>query len=165
MLLVLAISMFNQHFYPMTYKDDIIQISNQYSIEPSLLSSIANVESGMKSDAISSKGAKGIMQLMPSTAKWLAEKLGVEYNEDNLFDVSYSFNLGAFYLSYLQSLFRDEKTAICAYNAGQGKVKEWLQNEEYSKDGKTLYNIPFEETKNYLNKAMKNLRYYEKRYK
>ena len=155
----------NNHFYPMTYKQEITSFAQTYNVPPSLVASIANTESGMNEKALSSKGAKGVMQLMPTTAEWLAGKLGKDYCEEKLFEAEYSLELGTYYLSYLLKTFEDEKVAICAYNAGQGKVKEWLRNESCSKDGKTLMVIPFKETENYLNKVLKNLHYYEKRYK
>ena len=53
---------------------------------------------------------------------------------------------------------------ICAYNAGQGNVRAWLKDKHYSKDGKKLDFIPFNETKNYLNKVLKSYNYYKNRY-
>ena len=155
----------NNHFYPMTYKQEITSFAQTYNVPPSLVASIANTESGMNEKALSSKGAKGVMQLMPTTAEWLAGKLGKDYCEEKLFEAEYSLELDTYYLSYLLKTFEDEKVAICAYNAGQGNVMNWLSNESYSKDGKTLALIPFKETENYLNKVLKNLHYYEKRYK
>lgn len=164
-ILVVSIMLVNNHFYPMTYKDEIINLSNKYNIEASLISSIANVESGMKSDAKSNKGALGIMQLMPTTAEWLANKMGVEYSEEKLYEADYNLELGSYYISYLKGLFDNEENVICAYNAGQGNVKTWLTDSRYSQDGKTLKIIPFKETKEYLNKVLKNRHYYQKRYK
>ena len=105
------------------------------------------------------------MQIMPSTAKWIAQKIGEDYSEEKLLNGEYNLKIGSWYLSYLIDYFNDEKLGICAYNAGQGNVSMWLKNEEYSQDGKTLKKIPFEETKNYLNKVYKNYKYYKNRYK
>ena len=105
------------------------------------------------------------MQLMPSTAEWLAGKVGEEYSDERLYEPEFNIKLGSYYLSYLIKYFGDRKLAICAYNAGQGNVSNWLEDKRYSTDGKTLDNIPFEETKNYLNKVYKNYRYYKNKYK
>ena len=80
----------NNHFYPMTYKQEITSFAQTYNVPPSLVASIANTESGMNEKALSSKGAKGVMQLMPSTAEWLAGKLGKDYSEEKLFEAQYS---------------------------------------------------------------------------
>ena len=153
------------YFYPMTYKEQITQYSKQYDVDAALIASIANVESGFNNNAVSNKGAIGVMQLLPSTAEWLAEKLKMSYSKDQLFDEEYNIKLGTFYLSYLISYFGNEKSAVCAYNAGQGNVKNWLANKEYSSDGKMLSKIPFKETENYLKKINKNYSFYKTKYK
>lgn len=148
----------------MKYSDEIIEYSNEFEVTPALVASVINVESGYNDDATSQKGAKGLMQIMPSTGRWLAEKINEKYDEELLLNASFNIKLGTYYLSYLIEQFDDERVALCAYNAGQGNVKEWLKNEEYSSDGKTLKEIPYEETKNYINKIEKNYRYYKNRY-
>ena len=164
-VLTFCIGAFNECFYPMTYKEEIYTLGNTYGVKSALIASVANVESNFKEEAVSNKGAVGVMQLMPSTAEWLANKLGIEYYEKKLFEGEYNLELGSYYLAYLINYFKDEKLGICAYNAGQGNVSLWLKNKDYSKDGKTLDKIPFEETKNYINKVYKNYNYYKNRYK
>lgn len=149
----------------MKYKEEISQCSMIYNVDGALIASVANVESNFREDVVSSKGAIGIMQLIPSTAEWVANKIGESYSEDKLYDGDYSLKLGSYYLSYLISCFGDKKTAICAYNAGQGNVKSWLANSKYSSNGKTLDKIPFKETEKYLNKVIKNYSYYKLKYK
>lgn len=164
-ILTFLLSCFNNFFYPMAYQNEITLLGDKYRINSSLIASVANVESNFDEKAKSSKGAIGIMQLIPSTAEWLAKKLNIEYSEEKLLVAEYNLNLGSYYLAYLIDYFGDEKLAICAYNAGQGNVSSWLKNQEYSKDGKNLDKIPFKETKNYLNKVFKNYNYYKNRYK
>lgn len=160
-----SLGAFNAYFYPMKYKNEINEFSEMFNIEGAVIASVANVESGFDENAKSNKGAIGIMQLMPSTAKWIVEKEGLEYNEEMLYEGAYNLKVGSCYLSYLIVKFGDVKTALCAYNAGPGNVQNWLLNEQYSKDGKTLYKIPFEETKKYLNKVLKNYNHYKIKYK
>ena len=164
-ILSFFIGAFNAYFYPMTYKEEIQLYSKNYEVSGALIASVANVESNFKEDAVSNKGAKGIMQLMPNTAKWIAGKIGENYSDELLTQGEYNIKLGSYYLSYLIKYFQDEKLGVCAYNAGQGNVSSWLKNQEYSKDGKTLIKIPFPETQNYLNKVYKNYNYYKNRYK
>ena len=149
----------------MSYSGEIRAVAEKYNVAPAIIAAVANVESGFNESAVSNKGAVGIMQIMPSTAKWLAAKAGVEYSEEGLKSAEYNLNLGSFYLSFLIKMFGDEKVAICAYNAGQGNVSTWLADERYSADGRTLTEIPFEETKNYLVKVLNNYNYYKNKYK
>lgn len=153
------------YFYPMKYEKNINLLAEKYNINGAIIASVANVESNFNSSAFSSKGAVGIMQLMPSTAKWLSEKLGEDYQENRLWEEEYNLNLGSYYLSYLIDFFEDEKLGICAYNAGQGNVSAWLKNKKYSEDGKNLTTIPFEETRIYLQKVLHNYNYYKNKYK
>ena len=164
-LLAFSLACFNGYFYPVKYKECVIESAQEFSVEGALIASIANAESGYRIDARSSKGAVGIMQILPSTAKWIAGNLGEEFEEEKLSEPQVNIRYGSYYLSYLLEMFKDRDLAICAYNAGQANVKAWLENEEYSSDGTSLDKIPFPETEKYLNKVLKNLRHYEKQYK
>lgn len=165
MILSFCIGCFNAYFYPMKYKEDIVEIAEKTGVEGALIASIANVESGFQENAISRKGAIGIMQLMPSTAEWVAGKNRIQYSEDMLQCAGYNIEIGSLYLAYLISCFGDRDVGICAYNAGQGNVASWLSNKNYSHDGKSLKQIPFKETREYLSKVKKNYQYYKNRYK
>ena len=155
----------NGYFYPMRYVEEINSISQRYDLKASLVASIVNVESGYNPNRTSNKGAKGLMQLMPSTAQWLCENLKIEYDEERLYEPEYNLNLGCYYLKSLLNKFTNVDSAICAYNAGPTNVNNWLKNSEYSKDGQVLQKIPFEETENYIVKVNKNLKYYSRKYK
>ncbi len=164
-ILAFLLGCYNAYFYPMKYSETIEKVAQDYQISASLIASVANAESGFKENAISSKGAIGIMQIMPDTAKWLAEKMHIEYSEDMLKDAEYNIQMGAFYLAFLKQIFSNQKTVLCAYNAGIGNVRQWLKDERYSSDGQSLKEIPFKETKNYVNKVLKNNYYYKNKYK
>ena len=165
LLSVYCVGAYYAYFYPVKYSQQIEEFSKKYSVSSAIVASVANVESNFNEQAVSNKGAIGIMQLMPSTAKWLALKLNVEYSEEKLHEPIYNLELGAYYLSFLVNHFQDERVAICAYNAGQGNVTSWLENKEYSSDGKTLDYIPFKETRSYLAKVLNNYNYYKNKYK
>ncbi len=164
-ILTYTLGSFYAYFYPMTYSDEIIKYSELNNVDSALVASVINTESGFNRNSKSSKGALGLMQLMPSTAQWIASKLNLEYKEKDLFNVEYNINLGSYYLNYLINYFGDEKLGLCAYNAGQGNVSNWLKDETYSNDGKSLIKIPYKETENYLNKVYKNYHYYKNKYK
>ncbi len=164
-LLTFFVGCILNYFYPMKYIEEINEASYSCGVDSALIASIANVESGYNKDAVSNKGAIGVMQMMPSTAEWIAKKNNLSYSEKMLKDEKYNILLGGYYLSYLINYFGDYKLGVCAYNAGQGNVIKWLANSEYSNDGKTLNYIPFKETREYLNKVNKNYHYYKNRYK
>ena len=164
-MLVFGLGCFCNYYYPVKYQAEIIEASKEANISPALLASIINVESGYKKDAVSNKGAVGLMQIMPETAEWVCQKIGWKYGEIDLKDEKTSIRLGAEYLSILNSSFSNQETMICAYNAGPTKVKSWLIQEAHSSDGKTLRSIPYKETSQYLNKVKKILRFYQHRYK
>lgn len=148
--------------YPLKYENMIISASLEFSIQPELIAAVINSESSFDKNATSNKGAEGLMQLMPTTANMLAAQLGME-NVD-LFDPETNIKLGSFYLSQLFARFDNFEVAICAYNAGPGRVSSWLKDERYSNDGKTLSNIPFSETATYLEKVVKNAKIYQNRF-
>ena len=147
---VVSICLFNP--YPLKYKDEIIAAAGEYNINPAVVAALINAESGFDKNAVSRQGAVGLMQIMPSTAKWCAQKLGIEYSENDLFDPEYNIKIGAYYLSYLLQKFGSEKLALCAYNAGEGNVIKWLN--ENRKD------IPFSETRGYVPRVLFNKRVY-----
>lgn len=80
--------------------------------------------------------------------------MGITYDQNMLLTAEYNASLAVFYINYLSNKFEDENAVICAYNAGEGNVSAWLKDEKIY-DG-TFVAIPFEETKNYLQKVAKN---------
>jgi len=161
-LLILMMSMFITILFPINYRVYIEKYSSEYNIDPMLISAIINVESGFNIDAISNKGAMGLMQIMPNTGKWAAENLDYpNFNSDMLRLPEINIQMGTWYLNQLNSEFEgDLNLILAAYNAGSGNVNKWLVNEEYSYDGKTLNKIPFNETEKYLDKVKINYKVY-----
>ncbi|MGV8148231.1 MAG: lytic transglycosylase domain-containing protein [Alkaliphilus sp.] len=149
--------------YPIHYYDLIIEYSEKYNLDPYLVASIIRNESGFDSDAVSVKGASGLMQIMPLTGKWVAERLKISnFTEEMLFDPRINISIGTWYLNFLNNKFdRDFKLVISAYNAGNGNVRSWLANPEYSLDGITLNIIPFPETKTYFKRVSRDYKIYK----
>lgn len=127
---------------------------------PELVYAIIKAESGFREDAVSSAGAVGLMQLRPSTAQFVCERAGIEFDAERLKEGEYNIDLGCRYLSYLFERFALE-AALAAYNAGEGTVREWLADSQYSSDGVTLARIPYSETAAYLKKVL----HFKKMYK
>ncbi len=150
------------YFYPIKYQEIIQQSCENFDIEQAVIYSVINVESHFNKDAISSKGAVGLMQIMPATAEELAKEtmMGDDYDLKNPEE---NITLGTYYISKLIDRFEDLETALCAYNAGPTNVSNWLANKDYSEDGKSLKEIPYQETRNYLEKFKTNFKYYSKK--
>lgn len=164
---------YNKVTYPLKFEEEIVEYSAAFGVDPALVASIINAESGFREDVVSKKGAVGLMQIMPKTGKWALERLlgqsvEIEFlsNEKDgiLFLPEENIKIGTYYLSYLIEKFKDLKVAICAYNAGEGTVSSWLSNSNYSKDKKTLETVPYKETANYLEKVLRNLEVYQKKF-
>jgi soluble lytic murein transglycosylase len=141
--------------YPMAYEDQIRKYASEYEVDPFLVVSVIWVESRFIPTAVSSKDARGLMQILPSTGEWVAEKIGLSgYSDEQLFEPEINIQIGCWYLGYLTSQFPDSrKLVLASYNGGIGNVNKWLSNKEYSPDGKQLDHIPFAETRSYVKKV------------
>lgn len=148
--------------YPLNYVTAIRETSEEFGVEKYLVAALIRAESNYDKDAVSSAGAKGVMQLTDETASFCAKKLGMEIDEDDIYNPEINIKLGVFYLKRMLEMFEgDETKAIAAYNAGEGRVHRWLENPEYSSDGVELEVIPYEETKRHVEKIER----YKKIYK
>ncbi len=145
--------------YPKKYQDEIKKYADMNGLQTSLVSAMIYCESRFNREAESNVGAKGLMQLMPETAKFIAEKEDIEF-EGNLFDAEKNIELGCAYIKYLFNKFPDEKTMLYAYNAGEGNVKSWLNEKEYSLDGRTLFTSPVKVSNQYVESVIKIKKYY-----
>lgn len=110
--------------FPIRYSDSVTKYGKMFDVERSVIFAVIHTESKFDADAKSSAGALGLMQIMPATAAWLAQELNVEYNESMLVCPDYNIMLGVYYISYLSKSFGGDKV-FAAYNAGEGKIREW----------------------------------------
>ena len=141
-------------YYKLNYTESIARWADEYGLDRTLVASVIWTESRFNAKAESSAGAAGLMQIMPETGQWIAEKIDLgDYSDDMRFDPDTSIHMGCWYLRYLSDRFSETDTVLAAYNAGPNKVSEWLEDESYSDDGKTLYHIPYEETANYVKRV------------
>ncbi|KAA8999742.1 lytic transglycosylase domain-containing protein [Paenibacillus spiritus] len=144
-------------FYPIHYKDDIRRHSVTYQVDPFLVAAIIRVETNYKPGRESRKGAIGLMQLMPDTAKWALEKAKLpDVSMDRLKkEPSANIELGAWYLGSLLQQFDGNRTAvIAAYNAGPGKVQSWIDEGTWDGSFDTVKDIPFGETRHYVQRVI-----------
>lgn len=149
---------------PVEHTKIINKYSKEYNIDPLLVLSVIKVESAFDNNAHSHMNAVGLMQVIPETAEWVAEKTKKEYNEEDLFDPETNIQIGTFYLAYLIDHFQDENLAIVAYNGGMGNVQSWIDKKIVGKNGMGLENVPIEEARNYVVKVNKHYDVYKNFY-
>ena len=154
--------------HPLYYADTITAYADAQELDPALVAAVILCESSYDPKAESRLGARGLMQLMPDTAEWVAHKLGedgADYSFDNLYDPQTNIRFGTWYLGYLSRRFNGDATKIvCAYHAGQGNVDSWLKNPQYSSDGVTLDVIPTQDTATYASRVLRARDIYRKYY-
>lgn len=154
--------------HPLYYGDLITLYAGEQGLDPALVSAVILCESSFDPKAESRLGARGLMQLMPDTAEWVAHKYnedGEGYSFDSLYDPETNIRYGTWYLGYLSRRFGGDATKIvCAYHAGQGNVDSWLKNPQYSADGVTLDVIPTQDTATYASRVLRARDVYRKYY-
>jgi soluble lytic murein transglycosylase len=149
------------HGYPVT------TIPNGGTAEHSLLFAIMRQESAFERDAVSRVGARGLMQLMPATASFIANKMQLPFSADRLTaDGIYNVLIGR---AYLETLIEDfggsYALAISSYNAGPGRVRQWIHDYGDPRGGNIdmvdwIEMIPINETRNYVQRVLENLQIY-----
>ena len=139
--------------YPRRFQEQVAASAAEYGLDENLVYAVIRTESGFDEDAVSAANAKGLMQLMDVTGEWVCWRKGEEFDKSRIFEPDYNIDLGCFLLSYLLDRYNgDAALAAAAYNAGAGKVDEWLKDPKYY-DGKEL-SIPYPETKSYVKKVL-----------
>ncbi len=134
---------------PVFHADTIRHYAGRYGFDPLLVTALIKTESNFFRRARSHRGAIGLMQLMPATAKELARELGYPriQSSDDLEDPDINIHLGTYYLSKLRDEFAgNEMLALAAYNAGASKVGLWHNMNPLM----TARDIPYRETRNYV---------------
>ncbi|WP_424768425.1 lytic transglycosylase domain-containing protein [Paenibacillus sp. sgz302251] len=150
--------------YPIHYKSDIRASAANYDVEPHLVAAIIRSETNYRTGQESRKGALGLMQIMPNTANWIIQRAGFkEVTEDMLMHrADVSIEVGSWYLHSLIHQFGDNHVAaVAAYNAGPGNVRKWLDSGVWDGRMETVKEIPFGETRHYVQRVI----YYYNKYK
>ena len=138
---------------PVEYSDIISEVAYNEGIAEHILYAVVYTESSFDSDAVSTAGAVGLMQLLPDTAQWLCGREGEEYAEEMLTDPAFNIKYGAKYLMILYDRYKNWDAAHAAYHAGFTRVDNWLKEgtATYNEDGQ-LVGSPIESTSQYVNK-------------
>jgi soluble lytic murein transglycosylase len=151
---------------PLRHEDIIRQQAADKNLDPSLIAGVIYVESHFR-DQTSHAGAKGLMQIMPSTADYIAAKSGgTAFEQGDLASPQINIAYGSWYLRYLLERYHgNEVLALAAYNAGEGKVDEWWRGA--AARGETFRvadHIPFAETRSYVSRVLAARRDYRRTY-
>ncbi len=159
-VLFLGVCSFNLMF-PLRYKSYIKEYSKAENLNATMVASLIKTESNFNKNAVSKKGAIGLMQILPATGKWICETyFDFEFDESMLYEPETNIKIGTKYLSYLFTKFDDEVTVLACYNAGEGVVKNWIGENKMLK--KTQ--IQFEETQKYVQKVQNCKKIYKIRF-
>ncbi len=136
--------------YPLPYAAEIRSYALRDNVDPMLLASLVRQESGFQADAVSAKGAIGMTQLMPFTARKWSRKLRLGYSRRRLVEPEYNLRVGGAYLRALIEQFGSVEEAVAAYNAGENRVSAWLVERHYDDPAEFVESIPFTQTRNYV---------------
>ncbi|WP_139491686.1 lytic transglycosylase domain-containing protein [Brevibacillus dissolubilis] len=148
--------------YPIKYQSEIQAASARFEVDPHLVLAVIRTESAFRDNLVSKKGAVGLMQLMPDTAVWVkAQESFQSLSNPDLSEPIMNIDMGTWYLSFLIKMFNGNQTlAIAAYNAGPGNVTEWLARGQWDGSRERIEDIPYGETRHYVQRVL----YYQDRY-
>ena len=156
-----------QKLHPRDYSEIISAASEEFDIPEYIIYATIKVESDFDPNAVSSAGAIGLMQMIPSTFEWLTgpQHLDENLSTKSLDDPKVNIRYGTYYLSYLYKKFDyNWDNTFAAYNGGETNVASWLKDPQYSDLKGNLTNIPFKETENYVKKINKEIDAYRELY-
>ena len=152
---------------PLRHEDIIRQQAAEKDLDPSLIAGVIYVESRFR-DQTSVAGAKGLMQILPSTADYIARKSGgTAFVQGDLATPQINIAYGSWYLRYLLTHYEgNELLTLAAYNAGEGKVDQWHRDASArGEDFEAATHIPFSETRSYVGKVLEARERYRRQYK
>ncbi len=148
--------------FPLKYEELVTKYATEYQLDPYFVFAVIWTESSFRSNVQSHAGAIGLMQIMPSTGEWIAEKIGLdEFNQEMLLDPEINIRFGCWYLAYLSRLFEGNEVKILAgYNAGPNNVKNWQEDwgEGHLPDAE---DVPYSETEEYIKRVNNAKKIYE----
>ena len=151
-----------RRLFPIPFAREIAAAAQENALDPFLIAALVRVESGFNPRAVSSRGARGLMQVMPDTGQWIASQMGASaFDPDWLFDPELNLRMGAWYLRALLDQFDGRPVvALAAYNAGRTRVQEWLAQGRWDGREETLDEIPFGETRHHVRRVLTTLETY-----
>ena len=148
--------------FPTPHREVLRPILKEQGLDEAWVYGLIRQESRFLVDVTSSAGARGLMQLMPDTAKWVAKQLGIaNFQQSLITQIDTNLRLGTYYLKHvITTLDNQPLLASAAYNAGPGRARRWRDNERILEGAIYAETIPFSETRDYVKKVLKNSVYY-----
>lgn len=152
-------------YYPFPYKSTVEKYAADNGVDPLLVIAVIREESRFIPKSKSSKGAVGLMQLMPDTANEIAVKLDGRSPEIDLSDPDTNIRYGTWYYAQLNKEFSGNTIlALAAYNAGIGRVNSWLNESPKELNAYQIADIPYPETEEYVKKVLEAYGHYSRLY-
>jgi len=112
--------------YPVAHTAQLVDLAEEHALDPALVAAVVRCESRFRTQAVSPRGAIGLMQIMPETGAWIALQLEIpDFEVDRLYEPALNLRLGTWYLRHLFDRFGNEDDALTAYNAGPSNVERW----------------------------------------
>ena len=156
---------FWEMLYPFGWRNDVTAAAQRYGLDPFLVAALVREESSYYPRALSRAGARGLMQLMPATARPMAEHRGLPFaGGDLLDDPGANLDIGTAFLAGLLREFKDPRLALAAYNAGPARARQWWQSRRTSDLEAWVEQIPFDETRQYVKRVMFSWEEYRRLY-
>lgn len=153
--LLLQIPSAQKMYYPYPYRPTVEKYAKLYGVDPFLVIAVIRAESNFIPQSESHKGAQGLMQLMPDTADWIARTMGDKsFSQEELKDPEKNIQYGTWYLASLQKEFKNTTLTVAAYNGGRGHVNEWINNRQLDLNHLRVEDIPFQETRQYVQRVL-----------
>jgi soluble lytic murein transglycosylase len=157
---------FWEMLYPLGWESEIRAAAARAGLDPFFVAAVAREESNFYPGARSRVGARGLMQLMPDTARQVASRQGVEFGRGELLDEpGANLRLGAAFLAGLMREFSDPRLAVAAYNAGPARVREWWQARRSDDLEIFVERIPFDETRHFVKRVLASWEEYRRIYR
>jgi soluble lytic murein transglycosylase len=150
---------------PLRHEDIIRQQASAKGLDPSLIAAVIYTESRFR-DQTSHAGARGLMQITPATARYIAHLSGgTRFEQGDLATPQINISYGTYYLRYLLDRYgRNEVLALAAYNGGEGNVDSWVARANTSERALTTSEIPFPETRQYVRSVLDARTRYRNKY-
>ncbi len=144
---------FLKMYYVLPFEEEIVEQSAEREIDPAFVAALVHQETTFNPKAVSPVGAKGLMQLMPGTAREIGERLYTVYQEERLFDPKFNIELGTYYIDQVLDMMNgDQELAAAGYNGGPYRIRKWRRESDAPRD-EFIEGMPLSETRNYVKRV------------
>ncbi|HEV8472244.1 MAG TPA: transglycosylase SLT domain-containing protein [Methylomirabilota bacterium] len=151
--------------YPLGWRDEVAEAARRAGLDAFLVAAVVREESSYYPRAVSRAGARGLMQLMPATARPMADLRGLAFEGGGVLDdPRANLEMGAAFLAGLMKEFGDPRLALAAYNAGPRRVRDWWKARRTSDPEVFVEQIPYDETRQYVKRVMLSWAEYRRLY-